>query len=100
MRTVTKQAYDRCMGAANHAQDAPFGTTCPESRGAGSIAKALPMLDAGEHMVPVHGVAHRIAPDEEIAATIRATVHEKWLGHEINSAKFVAPPRPMYAIGG
>jgi len=27
-------------------------------------------------------------------------VHKKWIGHEINSAKFVAPPRPMYAIGG
>jgi cyclic pyranopterin phosphate synthase len=40
------------------------------------------------------------APDEEIAATLRATVHKKWIGHEINSAKFVAPPRPMYAIGG
>jgi cyclic pyranopterin phosphate synthase len=40
------------------------------------------------------------APDTEIAATIRATVHKKWLGHEINAAKFVAPPRPMYAIGG
>lgn len=40
------------------------------------------------------------APDAEIAATIRETVRSKWLGHEINSAKFVAPPRPMYAIGG
>lgn len=40
------------------------------------------------------------APDEEIAATIRATVQKKWIGHEINSTKFVAPPRPMYAIGG
>jgi cyclic pyranopterin phosphate synthase len=40
------------------------------------------------------------APDTEIAATISETVHKKWLGHEINSAKFVAPPRPMYAIGG
>jgi cyclic pyranopterin phosphate synthase len=40
------------------------------------------------------------APDAEIAATIRETVHKKWLGHEINSSKFVAPPRPMYAIGG
>jgi GTP 3',8-cyclase len=40
------------------------------------------------------------APDSEIAATIRETVHKKWLGHEINSAKFIAPPRPMYAIGG
>jgi cyclic pyranopterin phosphate synthase len=40
------------------------------------------------------------APDAEIAATVRDTVHKKWLGHEINTAKFVAPPRPMYAIGG
>ena len=40
------------------------------------------------------------APDEEIAATIRANVQKKWIGHEINSSKFVAPPRPMYAIGG
>jgi len=40
------------------------------------------------------------APDEEIAATIRDTVRRKWIGHEINSAKFVAPPRPMYSIGG
>ena len=31
---------------------------------------------------------------------IRETVREKWLGHEINSTKFVAPPRPMYSIGG
>ena len=40
------------------------------------------------------------APDEEIAQTIRANVHKKWIGHEINTARFVAPPRPMYAIGG
>ena len=40
------------------------------------------------------------APDSQIAAIIRETVHKKWLGHEINSPRFVAPPRPMYAIGG
>ena len=40
------------------------------------------------------------AADEEIAATIRETVRRKWLGHEINQAKFVPPPRPMYSIGG
>ncbi len=40
------------------------------------------------------------ALDDEIAATIRATVHKKWIGHEINTSHFVAPPRPMYAIGG
>jgi len=40
------------------------------------------------------------APDEEIAAFIRANLARKWEGHEINSQKFVAPPRPMYSIGG
>jgi len=40
------------------------------------------------------------AGDDAIAAAIRRNVSEKWIGHEINSAKFVPPPRPMYAIGG
>ena len=40
------------------------------------------------------------ASDEEIAALVRRNVTAKWLGHEINSTKFVAPPRPMYSIGG
>jgi len=48
----------------------------------------------------VRGLLRQGAPDEEIAATIRETVRQKWIGHEINTAKFVAPPRPMYAIGG
>jgi cyclic pyranopterin phosphate synthase len=40
------------------------------------------------------------ASDEEIVALIRSNVKDKWVGHEINSARFVPPPRPMYAIGG
>jgi len=40
------------------------------------------------------------SPDEAIAAAIRASVGAKWIGHEINSARFVPPPRPMYSIGG
>jgi cyclic pyranopterin phosphate synthase len=40
------------------------------------------------------------ASDEEIAALIRRNLASKWEGHEINSAKFVPPPRPMYSIGG
>jgi GTP 3',8-cyclase len=40
------------------------------------------------------------APDEAIAALIRQNVAGKWIGHEINTARFVAPPRPMYSIGG
>jgi cyclic pyranopterin phosphate synthase len=48
----------------------------------------------------VKGLLRGSGTDEDIAATIQANVRAKWLGHEINSAKFVAPPRPMYAIGG
>jgi GTP 3',8-cyclase len=40
------------------------------------------------------------APDEQIASLIRQNVAGKWIGHEINTARFVAPPRPMYSIGG
>ena len=40
------------------------------------------------------------AADEEIAALLRRNVSGKWIGHEINSERFVAPPRPMYSIGG
>jgi cyclic pyranopterin phosphate synthase len=40
------------------------------------------------------------ASDDEIAALVRRNVAGKWIGHEINSEKFVAPPRPMYSIGG
>ncbi|HEY1340813.1 MAG TPA: GTP 3',8-cyclase MoaA, partial [Bryobacteraceae bacterium] len=48
----------------------------------------------------VKGILRSGAADGEIAALIRSTVAAKWEGHEINSAKFVAPPRPMYSIGG
>lgn len=40
------------------------------------------------------------APDADIAAAFRANVAAKWEGHEINTSRFVAPPRPMYSIGG
>lgn len=40
------------------------------------------------------------ASDEEIAALVRRNLAAKWQGHEINSTRFVAPPRPMYSIGG
>ncbi len=39
-------------------------------------------------------------PDSVIAEAMRKSVKDKWLGHQINTAKFVAPPRPMYQIGG
>ncbi len=48
----------------------------------------------------VKGLLRGGASDEQIAETIRSVVSAKWEGHEINTPHFVAPPRPMYAIGG
>jgi cyclic pyranopterin phosphate synthase len=48
----------------------------------------------------VKGLLRGGASDEEIAALVRRNLAAKWEGHEINSGKFVAPPRPMYSIGG
>jgi len=48
----------------------------------------------------VKGLMRSGASDEVIAALVRRNVAGKWVGHEINSGKFVAPPRPMYSIGG
>ena len=38
--------------------------------------------------------------DSAIADTIRENLRQKWVGHEINTVQFVAPPRPMHSIGG
>jgi cyclic pyranopterin phosphate synthase len=48
----------------------------------------------------VKGLMRSGARDEEIAELVRRNLAGKWEGHEINSARFVAPPRPMYSIGG
>ena len=48
----------------------------------------------------VKGLMRSGASDEQIAALIRRNINGKWEGHEINSTRFVAPPRPMYSIGG
>ena len=42
----------------------------------------------------------RAGSDEQVAQALRRNVSEKWLGHEINTSRFVPPPRPMYSIGG
>jgi len=42
----------------------------------------------------------RAGSDADVAAALKANVAAKWLGHQINSQRFVAPPRPMYSIGG
>ena len=63
----------------------------------GRQAALLPVRDRGDD---VKTLMRSGASDEEIAALVRRNVAGKWIGHEINSSKFVAPPRPMYSIGG
>lgn len=40
------------------------------------------------------------ATNEQIAAAVTASVAAKREGHEINTARFIQPERPMYSIGG
>lgn len=48
----------------------------------------------------VRGILRSGQGDEAIAEALRENIRQKWLGHEINTQKFVPPPRPMYSIGG
>ena len=40
------------------------------------------------------------ADDETIAQAIKDSIATKKEGHEINTARFIQPDRPMYSIGG
>ncbi|WP_298869405.1 GTP 3',8-cyclase MoaA [uncultured Gimesia sp.] len=40
------------------------------------------------------------APDEQILEAVRNSIAAKKEGHEINTARFIQPDRPMYSIGG
>ncbi|MEX0700959.1 MAG: GTP 3',8-cyclase MoaA [Planctomycetales bacterium] len=40
------------------------------------------------------------AGDEAIAEAVRGSIAAKKEGHEINTARFIQPSRPMYSIGG
>jgi cyclic pyranopterin phosphate synthase len=40
------------------------------------------------------------ADPQVIAEVIRQNIHDKWEGHEINTARFIKPLRTMHAIGG
>ncbi|MGA7235323.1 MAG: GTP 3',8-cyclase MoaA [Bryobacteraceae bacterium] len=76
----------------------PFCLNCNRLRltADGKLRYCLFAIDEDD----VKGPLRSGATDDEIAALIRGNVAGKWIGHEINSAKFVAPPRPMYSIGG
>jgi len=76
----------------------PFCLSCNRIRitADGKLRYCLFALEETDIKTPLRSGAS----DEEIMETVRKTVWAKWEGHEINTSRFVAPPRPMYSIGG
>ena len=76
----------------------PFCMSCNRIRltADGKLRNCLFALDE----LDVKAVMRGGGSDGDIIQLIRRSVHEKWEGHEINTARFVQPTRPMYAIGG
>ena len=76
----------------------PFCMSCNRIRltADGKLRNCLFALDE----LDVKAVMRSGGSDDEIIQLIRRSVHDKWEGHEINTARFVQPLRPMYAIGG
>jgi GTP 3',8-cyclase len=76
----------------------PFCKNCNRFRitADGKIRNCLFSLDETD----IKGLIRSDAPDSEIAEAVRQSIHAKKEGHEINSAKFIQPDRPMYSIGG
>jgi cyclic pyranopterin phosphate synthase len=48
----------------------------------------------------VRGMLRGSAADTDIADAIRGSIAAKNEGHEINTARYIQPERPMYSIGG
>lgn len=76
----------------------PFCMSCNRIRltADGKLRNCLFALDE----LDVKAVLRGGGSDDDIIRLIRRSVNDKWEGHEINTARFVQPSRPMYAIGG
>jgi len=76
----------------------PFCMSCNRLRltAEGKLRNCLFALDETD----VRALLRGGAPDEAIAAALRASVAAKWEGHEINTARFIKPERLMHSIGG
>ena len=48
----------------------------------------------------IRGLLRGDGTDDEIAQAVRSSIADKKEGHEINTARFIQPLRPMYSIGG
>lgn len=76
----------------------PFCLSCNRIRltADGKLRNCLFSQDESD----VRGLLRGAASDDQIVAMIRASVHAKREGHEINTARFIQPTRPMHSIGG
>jgi cyclic pyranopterin phosphate synthase len=76
----------------------PFCTSCNRFRltADGKLRNCLFSLEETDIKALLRGGG----TDEEIVAAVRTTIAAKKEGHEINTARFVQPARPMYSIGG
>ena len=76
----------------------PFCESCNRIRitADGKLRNCLFSLEETDIRVLLRGGAS----EEQIVTAIRTSVAAKKEGHEINTARFIQPPRPMYSIGG
>lgn len=76
----------------------PFCMNCDRFRitADGKVRNCLFSLEETD----IRGLLRGGGTDSEIADAVRSSVAAKWEGHQINTAKFIQPNRPMYSIGG
>jgi len=76
----------------------PFCGSCNRLRltSDGKLRNCLFALDETD----VKRLLREGASDAELARAASSSVSAKWEGHEINTARFIQPDRPMYSIGG
>jgi GTP 3',8-cyclase len=76
----------------------PFCMDCNRFRltADGQLRNCLFSLDEAD----IRGLLRGGGTDFEIAAAVRRSIAGKKEGHEINTARFIQPARPMYSIGG
>jgi cyclic pyranopterin phosphate synthase len=76
----------------------PFCMSCNRFRltADGKLRNCLFSLEETD----IRGLFRGGATDEEIGQAVRESIAAKKEGHEINTARFIQPTRPMYSIGG
>jgi GTP 3',8-cyclase len=76
----------------------PFCSNCNRFRitADGKLRNCLFSLEETD----VRGILRGGGTDEQVATAMRESIAAKKEGHEINTARFIQPARPMYSIGG